>query len=76
MLVKIDGHNHLYRDTETMALINKDVGTKDEYLLKKRLIQSQKHEINNVKQEMESIKSDMQEIKQMMLLLLNKGSNG
>ena len=73
MLVKIEGQNHLYRDTETMALINKDVGARDEYLMKRKLLQTQKQEINNVKQEMESIKSDVLEIKEMMRQLLNKG---
>jgi hypothetical protein len=56
-----------------MALINRDIGAKDEYLLKKKLIQSQKQEINNVKQEIESIKSDVSEIKDLMRQLLNKG---
>ena len=73
MLVKIEGHNHLYRDTETMALINRDNGAKDEYFLKKKLVQTQKQEINNVKQEIESIKSDVMEIKDLMRQLLNKG---
>jgi hypothetical protein len=73
MLVRIEGHNNLYRDTETMALINKDSVAKDEYLLKRKLVQTQKQEINNVKQEIESIKSDVMEIKDLMRQLLNKG---
>jgi hypothetical protein len=70
MLVKIEGTN-MYRDTNTMALINRDTASKDEYYLKRRLIESQKQEINTVKKEMESIKSDVLEIKELMLKLLN-----
>ena len=76
MLVKIEGQNHLYRDTNTMALVNRDTSARDDYLMKRKLLQTQKQEINNVKQEMESIKSDVLEIKEMMRQLLNKGTNG
>jgi len=72
MLVKIEGTN-MYRDTNTMALVNKDSAARDEYYLKRKLIESQKQEINTVKKEMDSIKGDVLEIKQMMLQLLKKG---
>jgi hypothetical protein len=75
MLVKVEGTN-MYRDTKTMALMNKDDAARDEYYMKKRLIQNQKQEINTVKVEIETIKNEMSEIKQLMLKLLEKGSNG
>ena len=76
MLVKIEGNNHFYRDTNTMALVNRDEGAKNEYYAKRKLLEVQKTEINTIKSEMESIKSDMSEIKNLMLQLLDKGSNG
>ena len=74
MLIQIPG-TKLYRDTESMALINKDHSGLEEYNMKRRMLQTQKDEINKVKSEMESIKGDVQEIKQLMLKLL-EGSNG
>ena len=74
MLIQIPG-TKLYRDTESMALINKDHTGLEEYNMKRRMMQTQKDEINKVKSEMESIKIDVQEIKQLMLKLL-EGSNG
>lgn len=75
-LVKIEGNNHLYRDTNTMALVNRDSASKDEYYMKKKLLQTQKQEINTIKSEIDSIKSDVSEIKVLMRQLLEKGSNG
>ncbi len=51
MLVKVEGTN-LYRDTETMALINRDTKEKNDYVMKSRLIKNQKDQINTVKEEM------------------------
>lgn len=75
MLVKVEGTN-LYRDTETMALINRDFKEKNDYIAKSRLIKNQKEQINTVKEEIEVIRSEMSEIKQLMIKLLEKGSNG
>ena len=75
MLVKIPGTT-LVRDTESMALINTDVNAQNEYYSKVRLIQTQKQEINNVKSEIQDVRNELQEIKQLMLKLLDKGSNG
>lgn len=73
--VKIPGSTFV-RDIKSMALVNKDVNGLEDYKMKRRLLATQKDEINKVKADMESIKQDMSEIKQLMLQLLGKGSNG
>lgn len=74
-LVQIPGTNY-YRDTESMALINKDANGLEEYNMKRRLVANQKEEINKVKSEIESIRNDMKDIKSLMIQLLEKGQNG
>jgi hypothetical protein len=74
MLVQVTG-TKLVRDTESMALINKDINGLEEYNLKRRMMATQKEEINNIKSEINNIKNDMNEIKLLMLQLLDK-SNG
>ena len=74
-LVKIPGTNFV-RDTDTMALINKDVAGRDEYILKRKLMETQKQELNNVKSELSEVKEDMKVIKDLLLKLMDKGSNG
>jgi len=72
MLVKVTGTN-LIRDTNSMALINTDNESKNEYYNKLRMMKIQKEEINSVKTEIETIKQDMADIKSMMVKLLEKG---
>lgn len=71
-LVQVIG-TKFYRDTETMALINKDSSGLEEYKLKRNLMEQQKREINNIKSELNDMKSDISEIKDLMLKLLEKG---
>lgn len=75
MLIQIPGTN-LFRDTDSMALINKDVSGLEEYNMKRKLLATQKTEINNVKSDIQTLKNDMLEIKQLLLQLMDKGSNG
>jgi hypothetical protein len=74
-LVPIPGTT-LVRDTNGMALINTDRNGLEDYNLKRRLLSTQKEEINKVKDEIDSMRSDLDEIKQLMLKILNKGTNG
>lgn len=75
MLVKVNDGNFL-RDTDSMLLNNTDTSAKNEYYAKVRMLKTQKEEINKVKSEINGIKDDISEIKQLMLKLLDKGSNG
>lgn len=74
-LVKVTGTDYV-RDTNSMALMNTNNMEKNEYYAKVRMLKTQKEEINTVKEEIAGIKSDMNEIKELMLKLLEKGSNG
>jgi hypothetical protein len=65
----------LVRDTNSMALINKDSNGLKDYQNKRQILATQKAEINMVKSELNSVKEDMSEIKQLLLQLLGK-SNG
>jgi hypothetical protein len=74
-IVKVTGTNFV-RDTNSMALMNTDENSKNEYYAKVRMLKTQKDEINKVKSEMLGIKDDMAEIKYMLSKLLKEGSNG
>ena len=71
-LVPIKG-TKLYRDTETMALINKDVSGLEDYRAKRKYAELQKQQINNVRVEIDNIKNDISDIKKLMVKLLEKG---
>jgi hypothetical protein len=72
MYLKVEG-TKLVRDTRTGAIINQDKNGLDEYLNKRRALESQKEEINNVKSEVKVLREDITEIKSLLLKLLEKG---
>jgi hypothetical protein len=71
MLVKVSGTSFV-RDTKTMALINTDNASLEEYNFKKELMNRQKQEINNIKTEINEIKDDMQVIKSLLTQLASR----
>ena len=75
MFIEIPGTT-LVRDTNSMGLVNKDKNGLESYMKQRNNLLAQKQEINTVKSEIQGIKNDMAEIKQLMMQLLNKGSNG
>lgn len=64
------------RDTNSMALINKDSAARDDYYSRVRMLTNQKEEINNIKSEISSMKSDVNDIKELLKQLIGKGGNG
>ena len=71
MLVEVKDTKFV-RDTNSMALVNKDNSARDEYYAKRRIMENQKQELNNVKQEIDILKNDMLEIKMLLSKLLEK----
>ena len=69
MFIKVNGTNFV-RDTNTMALLNKDTNGLEEYKMKRKMIETQKTEINNVKSEVADLREDMCEIKSLLLKLI------
>jgi len=70
-LVQVKGTT-FYRDTESMGLVNRDRSGLDDYNMKRKMLITQKDEINRVKTEIDSLKQDMVEIKQLLLKLMDK----
>ena len=65
----------MVRDTESGALLNMDRNGFEEYKKRRDFMANQVNEINKVKSDLDNIKSDMSEIKELIVQLLNKGSN-
>ena len=70
-LIKVQGTTFV-RDTESMGLINKDRTGLEEYNLKRKMLITQKEEINKVNKDIDSLKTDVSEIKQLLLKLMDK----
>jgi len=70
--LKVEG-TKLVRDTRSGAIINQDKNGLETYLNRRRVMESQKEEINNVKSEIKELKEDLTEIKSLIIKLLEKG---
>lgn len=76
-LLQITGTPNLYRDMNSMAIINRDESGLQEYHARRNAMAAQKQEINNMKSDINNIRNDMQDIKSLLLQLIGKeGSNG
>lgn len=71
MLIQIPDTTYV-RDTNSMALINKDQNGLSDYMKKRHILAVQKDEINTLKSNVEEIKEDMQDIKKLLLQLMDK----
>jgi len=70
--LKVEG-TKLVRDTRSGAIINQDKDGLETYLNRRRIMESQKEEINNVKSEIKELKEDLADIKSLIIKLLEKG---
>jgi len=71
MLIPIPGTT-LMRDTDTMALINKDTTGQQEYYNRRNKLAAEKEQINKIKTEVQSLKDDVNDIKQLLNKILEK----
>jgi hypothetical protein len=70
-LIPIPGTT-MVRDTNSMALINRDLSGLQEYQNKRNFLASQRQEINRMKTDIADVKDDIKEIKLLMLQLIGK----
>lgn len=70
-LIPIPGTT-MVRDTNSMALINRDSNGLQEYQNKRNFLAAQKQEINRMKTDIADVKDDIKEIKLLMLQLIGK----
>lgn len=64
-MLKVEGQSDLYRDENTMAIINTNDAEYKSYIQKRNLRMNQKQEIDN-------LKNDVDEIKHMLSQILKK----
>ena len=61
-LIPVDGHNHLFRDNSTGAIINTDKSAYAQYIRMKEQKQKQKDELDQIKKDIDEIKSLLKEL--------------
>ena len=75
--LKVEGSDSLVRDVSTHAIINTNSVEYDNYLLRKRNIESQQEELTRNTNDINTIKQELSEITELLLLSLKlKDTNG
>lgn len=67
MLVNIEGHQGLVRDTHSKAILNNDRSALEEYLAKVEIAKKQNLEKEETKNRLQKLEEDMSEIKSLLL---------
>lgn len=65
-LVPVEGKDHLFRDKNTGAIINKDKTEYNNYINAKNRLSSEKERVNLLEQKVNDIKSDLDDIKNLL----------
>ena len=61
-MIRVEGHQHLYRDEKTGAIINTDTNSYNQYLSSIQRKKSQKKELSDMRKEIDELKSMLREI--------------
>jgi hypothetical protein len=61
-LIPVEGHNNLFRDRNTGAILNKDKSAYLNYIRLKEIKEKEKNEIDEIKKDIDEIKSLLKEI--------------
>ena len=69
--LKVEGHQHLVRDTKTNAIVNRNKSAYVSYRKTAEAEQRQRDEIRTATREINTLKCEMHEIKDMLKTLLD-----
>lgn len=61
-MIRVEGHQHLYRDEKTGAIINTDTNSYNQYLSSIQRKKAQKKELSDLRKEIDELKSMLREI--------------
>ena len=61
-MIKVEGHEHLFRDEETGAIINADSSSYAAYMQLKSRKRTEKEELDSMKEEISEIKEMLKKI--------------
>ena len=70
--LKVEGHNNLFRDSETGAIINNDKSGFSSYMTNKIIKHEESTRIQNVERDLANIHSEISELK----ILIKEALNG
>ncbi len=72
-MLKVKGHNNLYRDPETNSIVNKDVFEYEQYLSTRQMKNKESEKVVTMEEDLANLKSEISEIKTLLKELVTNG---
>ena len=73
--IPVEGSHGLYRDSNTSAIINKDVNAYKAYLKRKKAMETKNSELDKMKEDLNNVMGELGEIKGLLSTLVQKLNN-
>lgn len=70
--IPVEGRSHLYRNTDSQAIVNRDKTAYREYMDRKKALEKKNSEFESMKEELDNVKSDIGDIKDMLSSIVQK----
>ena len=70
--IPVEGRSHLYRNTDSQAIVNRDNTAYREYMDRKKALEKKNSEFDTMKEELDNVKSDIGDIKDMLSSIVQK----
>ena len=70
--LKVEGHDSLYRDPSTGAIVNRDKSGFQAYMDSVKQSRERDAKVDRVAEELNTVKTELNEIKSLLVQLLNK----
>lgn len=70
--IPVEGRSHLYRNTDSQAIVNRDKTAYREYMDRKKALEKKNSEFESMKDELDNVKSDIGDIKDMLSSIVQK----
>ena len=74
-LIPVEGKSGFYRDSDSTAIINKDVNAYKAYLKRKKAMETKNNELDQMKEDLDNVKSELGDIKSLLSTLVQKLNN-
>tara|TARA_R100000742_G_C4254294_1_gene72344 strand:- start:442 stop:660 length:219 start_codon:yes stop_codon:yes gene_type:complete len=72
-LLKVKGHNNLYRDPSTNSIVNKDSSEYEQYVSRRHMKTTENEKVVTMEEDLANLKSEISEIKSLLKELVSNG---
>tara|TARA_Y100000766_G_scaffold126833_1_gene109025 strand:- start:6 stop:239 length:234 start_codon:yes stop_codon:yes gene_type:complete len=73
--IPVEGSSGLYRDAESLAIVNRDKKAYLDYMERKKIVENKNKELDQMKEDLNNVKGELGDIKDLLSTLVQKLNN-